>query len=100
VVRRVSSERIGEKALEYYDVVLRPVVSEKALSLIERVNTLTFIVDVRANKPRIKEAIERLFDVKVEKVNTLITPRGEKRAFVKLKSVYKASDVAVKLGIL
>jgi large subunit ribosomal protein L23 len=96
----VSNEKVGEKVLEYYNVVLRPVVSEKALSLIEKSNTLTFIVDLRANKPRIKEAVEKLFEVKVEKVNTLITPRGEKKAFVKLRPEHKASDVAVKLGIL
>ncbi len=89
-----------DKTLEYYDIVLRPVVSEKALSLIEKNNTLTFIVDMRVNKPRIKEAIERLFNVRVEKVNTLITPRGEKKAYVKLRSEHKASDIAVKLGIL
>jgi len=96
----VSSEKVSEKTLKYYDVVLRPVVSEKALSLIEKSNTLTFIVDLRANKLRIKEAVEKLFDVKVEKVNTSIVPKGEKKAFVKLKPEHKASDVAVKLGIL
>ncbi|RLF06372.1 MAG: 50S ribosomal protein L23 [Thermoprotei archaeon] len=86
--------------MEYYDIILRPIVSEKALSLIEKNNTLTFIVDMRVNKPRIKEAVEKLFNVKVEKINTLITPRGEKKAYVKLKPEYKASDIAVKLGIL
>ncbi|MEM0083175.1 MAG: 50S ribosomal protein L23 [Candidatus Nezhaarchaeales archaeon] len=90
----------SEKLLEYYDVILKPVVSEKALSLIEKNNTLTFIVKMDANKLRIKEAVEKLFNVKVEKVNTLITMRGEKKAYVKLKPEYKASDVAVKLGIL
>jgi len=89
-----------KRVLEYYDVILRPVVSEKALSLIEKNNTLTFIVDIQANKSRIKDAVEKLFNVKVEKVNTLITPRGEKKAYVKLKPEYKASDIAVKLGIL
>jgi len=89
-----------DKTLEYYDIILRPIVSEKALSLIEKNNTLTFIVDMRVNKPRIKEAVEKLFNVKVEKINTLITPRGEKKAYVKLKPEYKASDIAVKLGIL
>ncbi|MHC1627265.1 MAG: 50S ribosomal protein L23 [Candidatus Nezhaarchaeales archaeon] len=89
-----------DKTLEYYDIVLKPVVSEKALSLIEKNNTLTFIVDMRVNKPRIKEAIEKLFNVKVEKVNTLITPRGEKKSYVKLRPEHKASDIAVKLGIL
>jgi len=38
--------------------------------------------------------------VKIEKVNVVITPRGEKKAFVKLHVDYKAVDVAIKLGIL
>jgi len=90
----------AHKTLEYYDIILKPVVSEKALSLIEKNNTLTFIVNIKANKPQIKEAVEKLFNVKVEKVNTLITPKGEKKAYVKLKPEFKASDVAVKLGML
>ncbi|MCS7140082.1 MAG: 50S ribosomal protein L23 [Candidatus Nezhaarchaeota archaeon] len=88
------------KDLKFYDIVLRPVVSEKALSLIEKNNTLTFIVNIETNKARVEEAIERLFNVKVERVRTLITSRGEKKAYVKLKPEYKASEIAVKLGIL
>jgi large subunit ribosomal protein L23 len=38
--------------------------------------------------------------VKVDKVTVLVTPQGEKKAFVKLNPEYKASDVAIKLGIL
>ncbi|MEM0232766.1 MAG: 50S ribosomal protein L23 [Candidatus Nezhaarchaeales archaeon] len=97
----MSNKEVSSKKLfEYHDVILKPVVSEKALSLIEKNNTLTFIVKMEANKLRVKEAVEKLFDVKVEKVNTLITMKGEKKAYVKLKPEYKASDLAVKLGIL
>lgn len=42
--------------------------------------------------------MEQLFGVKVVKVRTLITPRGEKKAYVKLAPEYKALDVATKLG--
>lgn len=96
----MSSKEVSEKVLEYYNTILRPVVSEKALSLIEKSNTLTFMVNMEANKLHIKEAVEKLFDVKVGKVNTLITMKGEKKAYVKLRSEYKASDIAVKLGML
>lgn len=96
----MSDREVSKTLLEYYDVILRPVVSEKALSLIEKNNTLTFIVKMEANKLHIKEAIEKLFEVKVEKVNILMTMKGEKKAYVKLRPEYKASDVAVKLGIL
>ncbi|MDI9619892.1 MAG: 50S ribosomal protein L23 [Candidatus Nezhaarchaeota archaeon] len=91
-------EKAGD--LKYYDVVLRPLMSEKALSLVEKNNTLTFMVDMGANKPLVKEAVEHLFNVKVEKVNIMVTARGEKKAYVRLKPEYKASEVAVKLGIL
>ncbi|MEM0232715.1 MAG: 50S ribosomal protein L23 [Candidatus Nezhaarchaeales archaeon] len=96
--KEVSNKK--KKLFEYHDVILKPVVSEKALSLIEKNNTLTFVVRMETNKLRVKEAVEKLFDVKVEKVNTLITMKGEKKAYVKLKPEYKASDLAVKLGIL
>jgi len=83
-----------------YKIIIRPVHSEKALSLIDRENTLTFIVDIRATKHDIKRAVETLFDVKVLKVRTLITSRGEKKAYVKLAPEYKASEIATQLGLL
>ena len=82
------------------DVILRAVMSEKSLRLVEEQNVLTFIVRRDANKHEIKRAVERAFGVKVEKVNTLITPMGEKKAYVKLAKEYKASDVASRLGLL
>ncbi|MGC9147972.1 MAG: 50S ribosomal protein L23 [Sulfolobales archaeon] len=85
---------------EYLSVIIRPVASEKALSLIEKENTITLIVDRKANKKIIKEAIEKIFNVKVDNVRTLITRTGEKKAFVRLKKEYKASDIATKLGVL
>ncbi len=57
-----------------------------------------FIVNRKADKRQIKEAIEKAFGVKVDKVNTQ-TKGGEKKAYVKLKPESKAIDVAVKLGL-
>ncbi len=85
--------------MDPYKVIIRPLVTEKAVSLIEKENKLTFIVDRRATKQDIKRAVEEMFNVKVEKVNTLITPRGEKKAYVKLKPEYNASEVAARLGL-
>ncbi len=73
-------------------------VTEKAVSLLEK-NILTAIVDIRARKPDIKREIERLFNVEVEKVNTLITPKGEKKAYIKLKPEYSAEEILSKLGV-
>jgi large subunit ribosomal protein L23 len=83
-----------------YKVIIRPLQSEKALTLIDKQNTLTFIVDIDASKTEIKRAVEELFNVKVEDVRTLITPRGEKKAYVKLAPEYKASEVASQLGLI
>ncbi|WP_297519210.1 50S ribosomal protein L23 [Thermococcus sp.] len=85
--------------MDPYKVILRPVVTEKAVAMIENENKLTFIVDRRATKGDIKRAVEAMFDVKVEKVNTLITMRGEKKAYVKLKPEYSASEVAARIGL-
>lgn len=87
-------------ALDPAQVIIRPHVTEKTISLMERNNVLAFIVDIRANKKQIKEAVERLYGVKVVKVNTLITPRGEKKAYVKLAPEYSAVDVMARMGVL
>ena len=60
------------------DVIVRPVVSEKSYAGIER-NTYTFLVDRRANKTEIKEAVQRIWDVRVVSVNTLTRRGKEKR---------------------
>lgn len=83
-----------------FRVIKKPVTSEKAINMIERENKLTFIVDRRSNKKEIKRAFEKLFEEPVQKVNTLITPKGEKKAIIKLKRDGAALDIAVKLGII
>jgi len=86
--------------MDPYKILLYPLTTEKAVTLIEKENKIVFIVNRKANKKQIKEAFEKLFEVKVEKVNTLITRDGRKKAFIKLKPEFKASDIAVRLGIL
>jgi large subunit ribosomal protein L23 len=53
------------------DIILEPVVSEKSYDLIQDYNTYTFLVDKRANKTEIKQAIGEIFDVRVTRVNTI-----------------------------
>ncbi len=83
-----------------HEVLKYPLMTEKAVNLIERENKITFIVDRRASKHDIARAVEQLYGVEVEKVWTLITPKGEKKAMVKLKKGYDATDLAIRLGIL
>jgi large subunit ribosomal protein L23 len=82
------------------DVIFYPLMTESASLMVEKDNKLMFIVNIKAGKSDVKRAVERLYEVKVDKVTVLITPQGEKKAFVKLKPEYQASDVAIKLGIL
>ncbi|MFL6803928.1 MAG: 50S ribosomal protein L23 [Xanthobacteraceae bacterium] len=63
----------------HYDIILSPVITEKATIASER-NQVTFNVARTATKPQIKEAVEKLFDVKVKAVNTLIR-KGKVKAF-------------------
>jgi large subunit ribosomal protein L23 len=56
--------------MDPYQVILRPVISEKSYNLIEAEGQYTFQVDKRANKDQIKKAVEKAFDVRVYKVNT------------------------------
>jgi len=80
------------------DIIIRLVLTEKSFRLMERENKLTFIVRREATKKDIKRAVESLYKVKVDKVNTLITIRGEKKAYVKLSPEHSAIDLASKLG--
>ncbi len=62
------------------DVIIEPVVSEKAYDGIDLLNAYTFLVDKRANKTEIRLAVEEIFEVTVRKVNT-INRRGKKRRY-------------------
>ncbi len=85
---------------ELYKVIVKPIQSEKALSLIEKQNTIVFIVDRMAGKHDVRRAVEEIFEVKVDEVRTVITPRGLKKAYVRLSPEYKASELATRLGML
>ena len=63
----------------HYDVIVAPLITEKATNASE-FNKVVFKVAMTATKPQIKEAVEKLFDVKVKKVNTL-TRKGKPKAF-------------------
>jgi len=86
--------------LNPYDVILYPVMTEVASRILEAENKLVFVVSLKASRTDIKRAVEELYEVRVEKVTVSVTPKGRKKAFVKLHPDFKASDVAVKLGIL
>jgi large subunit ribosomal protein L23 len=70
---------MSSKDPRHYDVILSPVITEKATTASEH-NKVVFKVAGTATKPQIKEAVEKLFDVKVKNVNTLVR-KGKVKAF-------------------
>jgi len=80
-------------------IIRWPYVTEKTFDLIEGQNKLVFLVDEDADKKAIKDAVETLYEVKVESVNTVYTLIG-KKAYVRLSTEYSAADLASKLGLV
>jgi len=86
--------------LDHFAIIKYPLTTESAMKKIEDNNTLVFIVNIRANKLLIQQAVKKMYDVEAEKVNTLIRPDGEKKAYVRLKADHDALDVANRIGII
>lgn len=82
------------------EIIKYPLLSEKAMDAIDIENKLIFIVDSKATKKQIKEAIEELYDIEVENVNTLNTFKSQKKAMIKLKPEYSAMDLATDLQLI
>ena len=86
--------------LDKHSVIKYPLTTESSMKLIEDSNTLVFIVDIKSNKRQIKAAVKELYNIECEKVNTLITPRGLKKSYVRLSKDFDALDVANKVGVI
>ncbi|GAQ87545.1 60S ribosomal protein L23A [Klebsormidium nitens] len=95
---RLSAPRPDK--LDHYQVLKYPLTTESAMKKIEDNNTLVFIVDIRADKRKIKDAVKKMYDIQTRKVNTLIRPDGAKKAYVRLTADYDALDIANKIGII
>ena len=63
----------------YRDIIKAPIITEKSADLAQNKNTITFSVDPKANKTQIKQAVEKLFNVKVDSVNTVNAKPKKKR---------------------
>merc|ERR1712070_425697 len=105
-LRRARNGRYQRKSvphmprMDQYRVLKYPLTTESAMKKIEDNNTLVFIVDSRANKNHIKDAVLKMYDIHCQKVNTLVRPDGAKKAYVRLTQDYDALDVANKIGII
>ncbi|KAJ9150804.1 60S ribosomal protein L25 [Pleurostoma richardsiae] len=90
-----------EPRLDEHKIIVHPLNSESALKKMEENNTLVFIVDVKANKAQIKQALKKLYDIDTVKINTLIRPDGAKKAYARLTPDVDALDIAAtKLGLV
>lgn len=85
-------------------ILIKPVITEKATKLADKRNTYSFVVNKDANKIEVKAAVEKMFNVNVENVNTAIMPgkpksRSTKTAIVRgTKSSYKKAYVTLTPG--
>ena len=93
-----SYRKASEKNI--YSLVKHPLVGEAASKLMEDQNTLVFIVCLQATKPKIKKAFEDRYGVKVKKVNTLVRPDGQKKAFITLTGEQEAVELGSKIGLI
>ena len=78
---------------------IKPLVTEKAVMMIETQNTLTFNCPKKINKQEIKKEIEEIFKVKVDSVRSILR-KNQKYFYVKLKKDFPAIDVATKIGMI
>ena len=81
----------------YRDIIKAPIVTEKSARLVQDANTITFSVDTKANKTQIKQAVEKVFNVKVESVNTVNVRPKKKRVGRYVGKTNKVKKAIVKL---
>ncbi|MBI2129417.1 50S ribosomal protein L23 [Candidatus Woesearchaeota archaeon] len=86
--------------METEKVIKYPLSTEKSIRLMDSENKLVFVVNKKAKKSEIKKAVEEMFKARVDDVNTLVGPDGEKRAYVKFNKETPAINVATKLGLM
>ncbi len=82
----------------YRDVIKAPMITEKTADLQANNNTYTFSVDPKANKTQIKQAVEKIFNVKVESVNTVNVKPRKKRVGRYTGKTNKVKKAIVKLA--
>ena len=85
--------------MDAYSIIIKPHVTEKTMNLIEFNNEIAFVVNRKANKNQIKRAFVELYEEEVARVNTHITTKGEKVAYIKLVEEEMAEELAVRLGV-
>jgi len=83
-----------------YAVIKNPLNTEQAMKKVEDENTMVFIVDNLASKPKIRDAFQTIYNVKVRSVNTLNRADGKKKAYIRLNADQDALTLANKIGLI
>ena len=99
----MQSKKLGQmqaKKLEDHEVILYPLITEKAVNMIEAENKLCFVVDKKATKADVKRVVEETYAIKVDSVRVLNDMKGRKKAIVRVNKAFKADEVATKLGVI
>ncbi|MBD3388274.1 MAG: 50S ribosomal protein L23 [Candidatus Altiarchaeales archaeon] len=86
--------------MEPHEILLYPLMGEKATTLRERENMLTFIVSKESTKKEIREAVEKMLKVRVSSVNVMHTVEGKKKAHIRLDKKHSADEIASQMGVL
>lgn len=89
-----------QQKMNTFKIIKYPLSTEKSIRLMESENKLIFVVNKESTKREIKKAIEQMFNVEVEEVNTFVNSEGEKRAYVKFSAKNPAIDIATQLGLM
>ncbi|XP_027077805.1 60S ribosomal protein L23A-like [Coffea eugenioides] len=96
----LSSSAAQKVMLDHFQIVKYPLITDLTMRVMIENNTLTFVVDKRADKNNIKAAAKKMFKIETKKVNTLIMPSGNKKAYLTLIPDQKAVEVAKKIKII
>ncbi|HZX20642.1 MAG TPA: 50S ribosomal protein L23 [archaeon] len=89
-----------ESEMHALHMIKFPLITEKAVGMIDSQNKLTFIVDRNATKHSVKKSVEDAYKVKVKKVNIIKDMKARKKAIVTIDKKFKADDIATKLGVI
>ena len=89
-----------ENTFDRFNILISPCTSERFYKKMEKENTIIFYVNQKANKQQIKDAFKEQFGTKPERVNTMNTVLGRKKAFIRLPKGTEASEIANKIGLL
>ena len=86
--------------MDPHSIIKNVLSTEKSIRLMESENKLIFVVNNKATKKDIKKAIEIMFKVEVDDINTFVNAEGEKRAYVKFSAKNPAIDISTQMGLI